>query len=162
MHTSASLSWPKGPSLSVGWLGTSWLAWTSSSCLVQRNIPGPVLRLGSQAAYPTFCPVRLDVHQWSPTDALTCSSCWHHGHRGLSDLWSLLPLLAAQARRPLWSTSSCLQKHLRTEQGAPFLGVELEIGLNERTRQMQWYCEVWILTAVPFCCTVGFSWCDFM
>lgn len=77
MHLSLT---QRSHSLSISWLETSWLAWTSSSCLVQRNTwPGlmAVSILGSQAAYPNFCLVQLDVRQCSPTDThpLTCSGC---------------------------------------------------------------------------------------
>lgn len=137
-------------SLSITWLGISWLAWTSSSCLVQRNISAPdILRLLQYLA--------LEFILLSAQSGLMLTS----GHP-LTRVLSLARLAGTAARRPLCSSSSCWRVSLRThmQNGEPLIQEQLEIGLNDKTRQTAviWH-KVWILTAVTCCYTVFFTWC---
>lgn len=78
---------PRPHSLSIGWLGTSWLAWTSSSCFVQRNISGPLLWLFQYLALKLLILL-------SASSSLPAVTHWHaHFH--------LLQLLAPQTHGPL-------------------------------------------------------------
>lgn len=122
-RTNGSLSWPKGPTVSLlvdlgppGWPGLPPVVSFRETYLAQSY---GCFNIWLSSCLSYFLP--SPAYQRSPTDmhTFTCSSCWHHRHMDLCALWSPLQLLAPQADRPLWSSSSCwyfnLHKHTHAE-----------------------------------------------